>query len=154
TPNDPELLKNMAELRSRMQDMPGATDLYRAAVRHNACLLSASLGLGAVLQAQGRETEATEVLRRAAACPSSSSYMAYQVGLALEQQGLKRDALQIWEDVLKQTHNAPVNEQAIRNTIQQRAAQLRVQLTAQNPGVNAVPISSGIQSSVLPSEAH
>jgi hypothetical protein len=67
---------------------------------------------------------------------------------------LKRDALQIWEDVLGQTNNAPVNEQAIRNTIQQRAAQLRVQLTAQNPGVNAVPISSDIQSSVLPSEAH
>ena len=39
----------------------------------------------------------TALLGTAAACPSSSSYAAYHVGLALEQQGLGRDALQVWE---------------------------------------------------------
>ena len=83
-----------------MRDSQGAAELYRAAIRQDACLVSASLGLGTVLQAQGRMNEAMQVLRRTAACPSSSSYAAYQVGLALEQQGFGRDALQVWEDYL------------------------------------------------------
>ena len=48
-----------------------------------------------VLQVQGRVEEAKQVLRCAAVCPSSSSDAAYHVGLALEQQGLRRDALQV-----------------------------------------------------------
>ncbi|HYM89608.1 MAG TPA: trypsin-like peptidase domain-containing protein, partial [Nitrospiraceae bacterium] len=92
TPSDPVLLKNMGELRARMRDPQGAAELYRAALRHDACLVSASLGLGTVLQAQGQVEDAQQVLRRAAACPSSSTDAAYHVGLALEQQGLRREA--------------------------------------------------------------
>jgi tetratricopeptide (TPR) repeat protein len=155
TPNDPALLKNMADLRSHLQDTQGAVDLYRAAIRHDACFVSASLGLGGVLQGQGRAEEATQVLRRAAACPSSSSYTAYHVGLALEQHGLRTEALQIWEDVLGHTNGTPVNERTLLNKIQQRATQLRAQLMAQDRGVNPAPISisSDIQSSVA-QEAH
>jgi len=155
TPNDPALLKNMADLRSHLQDTQGAVDLYRAAIRHDACFVSASLGLSGVLQGQGRAEEATQVLRRAAACPSSSSYTAYHVGLALEQHGLRTEALQIWEDVLGHTNGTPVNERTLLNKIQQRATQLRAQLMAQDRGVNPAPISisSDIQSSVA-QEAH
>jgi hypothetical protein len=92
----------MGELRYRMQDPQGAAELYRAALRQDACLVSASLGLSTVLRAQDQVEEAKQVLRRAAACPSSSSDAAYHVGLALEQQGLGRDALQVWEDVFEQ----------------------------------------------------
>ena len=154
TPNDPALLKNMADVRSHLQDTQGAVELYRAAIRYDTCLVSASLGLSTVLQAQGRVEEATEVLRRAAACPSSSSYAAYQVGLALEQHGLGSEALQIWEVVLEHSNGTFVNERTILNKIQQRAAQLRAQLMAQDRGVKFAPISSlDIQSSV-PKEAH
>ena len=153
TPNDPALLKNMADLRSHLRDTQGAVDLYRAAIRQDACLVSASLGLGAVLQDQGRVEEATQVLRHAAACPSSSYQTAYYVGLAMEQHGLGSEALQIWEDVLGQANESSVNERTILNKIQQRAAQLRAQLMAQDRGVNIAPIASDIQSSV-PQEAH
>jgi hypothetical protein len=54
--------------------------------------------------------EAKQVLRRATACPSSSFDAAYHMGLALEQQGLGRVALQVWEDVLRQADSASVNE--------------------------------------------
>jgi hypothetical protein len=37
------------ELRYRMRDTQGAAELYRAAIRQDACLVSASLGLGTVL---------------------------------------------------------------------------------------------------------
>ena len=50
------------------------------------------------------------------------SYLAYHVGLALEQQGLERDALQVWEDVLGQAHSASVTERPILNKIRQRIA--------------------------------
>jgi Tfp pilus assembly protein PilF len=153
SPNDPALLKNMADLRSHLRDTQGAANLYRAAIRQDACLVSASLGLGAVLQDQGQVEEATQVLRRAAACPSSSSYTAYHVGLALEQHGLGSEALQIWEDVLGQANGSSVNERTILNKIQQRAAQLRAQLMARDRGVNIAPIASDFQSSV-PQEAH
>src|SRR4029078_2538776 len=91
TPNDPVLLKNMGELRYRMRDTQGAAELYRSATRQDACLVSASLGLGMVLQAQGHVEEAQQVLRLAAACPSSSSDVAYRVCLALGQQGIRGD---------------------------------------------------------------
>jgi Tfp pilus assembly protein PilF len=147
TPSDPVLLKNMGELRYRMRDTQGAADLYRAALRQDACLVSASLGLGTVLQEQGHVDEAKQVLKRAAACPSSSSDAAYHVGLALEQQGLRRDALQVWEDFLGQADSASVNELPIHNKIRQRIAQLRAQLTPQDRGFSAAPIASSSQSS-------
>ena len=136
TPSDPVLLKNMGELRYRMRDIQGAADLYRAAIQHDACLMSASLGLGKVLQAQGREDEANQVLRSAAACPLPTIYAAYHVGLALEQQGLGQDALQVWEGVLGHTDGAPVNERPLLNKIRQRIAQLRAQLTPSNSSHN------------------
>ena len=73
---------------------------------------------------------------------------AYHVGLALEQQGLGRDALQVWEDFLGQAHSASVNERPILNKIRQRITQLRAQLTPQDRGVNVAPVSSSAQSSV------
>jgi len=148
TPSDPVLLKNMGELRYRMRDTQGAAELYRAAIRQDACLVSASFGLGTVLQAQGHVEEAQQVLRRAATCPSSSSDAAYRVGLALEQQGLGRDALQVWEDFLGQAHSASVNERPILNKIRQRITYLRAQLTPQDRGVPVAPVSSSAQSSV------
>ena len=153
TPSDPVLLKNMGELRYRMRDTQGAAEWYRAAIRQDACLVSASIGLGTVLQAQGQVEEAQEVLRRAAACPSSSSDAAYRVGLALEQQGLGLDALQVWEEFLGQAHSASVNEQPMRMKIQQRIAHLRAHLTPQDRGVNVAPVSSSTQSS-LPKDAN
>jgi Tfp pilus assembly protein PilF len=153
TPGDPVLLKNMGELRYRMRDTQGAAELYRAAIRQDACLVSASLGLGTVLQAQGQVDEAQQVLRRAAACPSSSSDAAYHVGLALEQQGLGQDALQVWEDVLGQAHSASVTEQPILNKIRQRIAQLRAQLTPQDREVNVAPVASSTQSAA-PKDAY
>ncbi|MGH7183797.1 MAG: trypsin-like peptidase domain-containing protein, partial [Nitrospiraceae bacterium] len=149
TPNDPALLKNMGELRAQLQDNQGAAELYRAALRHDACFVNASLGLGTVLQAQGRGEEAMEVLRRAAACPSLSSYAAYHVGLALEQQGLGHDALQIWDDVLGHTNGAAVTERTLLNKIQTRAAQLREQLMGTKRGASVVaPVSSSPEASV------
>jgi len=153
TPSDPVLLKNMGELRYRMRDTQGAADLYRAAIRQDACLVSASLGLGTVLQEQGHVDEAKQVLKRAAACPSSSSDAAYHVGLALEQQGLGRDALQVWEDFLGQADSASVTERRILNKIRQRIAQLRAQLTPQDRGVNVAPVASHAQSSA-PKDAY
>ena len=153
TPSDPVLLKNMGELRSRMRDTQGAAELYRAAIRQDACLVSASLGLGTVLQAQGQVDEAKQVLRHAAACPSSSSYAAYHVGLALEQQGLGRDALQVWENFLEQAHSASINERPILNKIRQRVAQLRDQLTPQDREGTVAPMASRAQSSV-PKDAY
>jgi len=50
----------------------------------------------------------------------------------LEQQGLGRDALQVWEDFLGQAHSVSVNEWLILNKIRQRIAQLRAQLTPQD----------------------
>jgi len=150
---DPVLLKNMGELRYRMRDTQGAADLYRAAIRQDACLVSASLGLGTVLQEQGHVDEAKQVLKRAAACPSSSSDAAYHVGLALEQQGLGRDALQVWEDFLGQADSASVTERRILNKIRQRIAQLRAQLTPQDRGVNVAPVASHAQSSA-PKDAY
>jgi Tfp pilus assembly protein PilF len=147
TPSDPVLLKNMGELRSRLRDPQGAAELYRAAIRQDACLVSASFGLSMVLQAQGQVDEAKEVLRRAAACPSSSSYAAYHVGLVLEQQGLGHDALQVWQDVLEHAHGTSVNERPILNKIRQRIAQLRAQLKPQDRGVSEAPITSRAQSS-------
>jgi S1-C subfamily serine protease/regulator of sirC expression with transglutaminase-like and TPR domain len=147
TPSDPVLLKNMGELRSRMRDTQGAAELYRAAIRQDACLVSASLGLDTVLQAQGRPDEAKQVLKRAAACPSSSPDAAYHVGLALEQQGLGRDALQVWEDFLGQAHSASVNERPILNKIRQRITQLRAQLKGEDRMSSVVPIASRAQSS-------
>jgi Tfp pilus assembly protein PilF len=142
TPSDPVLLRNMGELRYRMRDTQGAAELYRAAIRQDACLVSASLKLGTVLQAQGHVEEAQQVIRRAAACPSSSSDAAYRVGLALEQQGLGRDALQLWEDFLGQAHGASVNERPILDKIRQRITQLRAQLTPQDRGMTVAPVSS------------
>lgn len=43
TPSDPLLLKNMGELWHHMHDTQGAAELYRAAIRQDACLVSASL---------------------------------------------------------------------------------------------------------------
>lgn len=148
TPSDPVLLKNMGELRSRLRDPQGAAELYRAAIGQDACLVSASFGLSTILQAQGQVDEAKQVLRRAAACPSSSSYAAYQVGLVLEQQGLEYDALQVWQDVLGQAHSASVNERPILNIIQQRIAQLRAQLKPQDREIGVAPVTSNAQSSV------
>ena len=148
TPSDPVLLKNMGELLSRMRDTQGAAEWYRAAIRQDACLVSASLGLSTVLQAQGRVDEAMQVLRRAADCPSSSSDAAYHVGLALEQQGLGRDAMKVWEDFLRQDHSAAVNERPILNKMQQRVAQLRAQLKPQDRGFSVAPVSVNTQSSI------
>ena len=93
--------------------------------------------------------EAKQVLRRAAACPSSSSYGAYHVGLVLEQQGLGQDALQVWQDVLAQAQQGTsVNERPILNKIQQRIAQLRAQLKPQDREVGVAPVTSSTQSSV------
>lgn len=153
TPNDPVLLSNMGELRYRLHDPRGAADLYRAAIRQDACLVSASLGLGTVLQAQGHVEEAQQVLRRAAACPSSSSDTAYQVGLALQHQGLERDALQVWEDFLGQAHSPSVTERPIINKIRQRITQLRAQLTPQDRGVSVAPVVPSAQSTV-PTDAY
>ncbi|TKS64343.1 MAG: exported hypothetical protein [Nitrospira sp.] len=153
TPSDPVLLKNMGELRYRMRDTQGAAELYRAALRQDACLVSASLGLDTVLQAQDQVEEAKQVLRRAAACPASSSDAAYHVGLALEQQGLGRDALQVWEDYLGQAPSVAVNEQPTLNKIRQRIAQLRAQLTPQDRGFSVAPVASRAQSSV-PKDAY
>ena len=136
-----------------MQDNQGAVDLYRAAIRQDACLVSASFGLSTVLQAQGQVDEAKQILRRAAACPSSSSYAAYQMGLALEQQGLARDALQVWEDELEQAHSASVNERPILNKIRQRIAQLRAPVTPKDRGVTVAPVASRAQPSV-PKDAY
>ena len=132
TPKDPVLLKNMGELRLRARDTEGAAELYRAAIRQDACLMSAALGLNAVLQTQGRVEEARQVLRGAAACPSSSSDAAYHVGLALEQQGLGRDALQVWEAFLGRPDGAAVTERLILNKMRQRITQLRAQLKPQD----------------------
>jgi len=148
TPSDPVLLKNMGELRSRLRDPQGAAELYRAALRQDACLMSASLGLGTVLRAQGQVEDAQQVLKRAAACPSSSSDAAYHVGLALEQQGLGREALQVWEKVLGHAPSVSVNEQPLIKKIRQRIAQLRAQLTPQDRGVNVAPVASSAQSSI------
>jgi Tfp pilus assembly protein PilF len=139
-PSDPVLLKNMGDLKSRLRDTQGAAELYRAAIRQDACLMSASLGLGTILQAQGRAEEAKQVLRRAAACPLPSSYAGYQVGLALERQGLGQDALQVWEDVLGQAHSASAYERPLLNKIRQRIAQLRGQLLPSD--ASSVPASS------------
>jgi hypothetical protein len=148
SPSDPVLLKNMGELRQRMRDTQGAADLFRAAIRQDACLVSASLELGTVLQAQGRAEEARQVLKRAAACPLSSSYAAYHVGLALEQQGLGPDALQMWEDFLGQADSVSVNERPILNKIRQRVAQLRAQLKPQDREISAPAVSSHAQPSL------
>ena len=148
TPSDPVLLKNMGELRSGMRDNQGAAELYRAAVRQDPCLVSAVLGLSTVLQAQGRRDEAMQILRRVAACPSSSSYAAYYVGLALEQQGLGRDALEVWEDFLGQAPSTSFNERPILNKIRQRVAQIRTQLKPQDRGLSVAPPSSIAQSPV------
>ena len=94
-----------------------------------------------------------QVLRRAAACPSSSSDAAYHVGLALEQQGLGRDALQVWEDFLEQAPSASVNERPMLNKIRQRIAQLRVQPTPQDRGFRMAPVASRAQSP-LPKDAY
>ena len=153
TPSDPVLLKNMGELRYLMRDAQGAEELFRSALRQDACLVSASFGLGTVLQAQGQVDEAKQILRRAAACPSSSSYAAYHVGLALEQQGLRGDALQVWEDFLEQAHSTSVNEQPTLNKIRQRVAQLRVQLTPQDQGFSVAPVASRAQS-LAPKDAY
>jgi hypothetical protein len=82
-----------------------------------------------------------------AACPSSSPHPAYHVGLALDQQSLEQDALQVWEDFLEQAHSASVNERPMLNKILQPIAQLRAQLTPQGRGVNVAPVSSSAQSS-------
>jgi lipopolysaccharide biosynthesis regulator YciM len=110
--------------------------------------MSASFGLSTALQAQGQVDEAKQVLRRAAACPSSSSYAAYQVGLVLEQQGLGHDALQVWQDVLEQAQGTSVNERPILNKIQQRIAQLRAQLQPQDREVGVATVTSSTQSSI------
>ncbi|MGH7182563.1 MAG: trypsin-like peptidase domain-containing protein [Nitrospiraceae bacterium] len=146
TPMDPLLLRNMGELRAHMRDTQGAAELYQAAIRQDACLVGAALELGRILQAQGRVEESKQVLRRAAACPSSSSYAAYYVGLALEQQGLGGDALQVWENFLGQPHSGSVNEQPILNKMQQRVAQLRTQLIPQDRDFSVAPDSSNAQS--------
>ena len=78
---------------------------------------------------------------------SSSSDAAYHVGLALEQQGLGRDALQVWENLLEQAPSASVNERPFFNKVRQRIAQLRAQLTTQDGGFRAAPIASSAQSS-------
>jgi Tfp pilus assembly protein PilF len=148
TPSDPVLLMNMGELRYRTRDTQGAADLYRAAIRQDACLVRASLGLEVVLQAQGRADEAKQVLKRAAACPSYSPDAAYHVGLALEQQELGRDAVQVWEDALKQADSTSVTERPILNKIRERIVQLRAQLTLQDREVNVAPVSSSAQSFV------
>jgi cytochrome c-type biogenesis protein CcmH/NrfG len=132
----------MGELRDRLRDPEGAADLYRAALRHDACLVSASLGLGTVLQAQGHREEARQVLRRAAACASSSSDAVYHVGLALEQQGLGQDALQMWEDFLGQAPSPAVNERPILDKIRQRVAQLHVQLRLPDRELDSVQSSA------------
>jgi hypothetical protein len=75
------------------------------------------------------------------------------MGLALKDQGLGRDALQVWEDVLRQAHSASVNERPTLNKIQQRIAQLRVQLTPQDRGFSVAPVSSRAQS-LLPKDAY
>jgi cytochrome c-type biogenesis protein CcmH/NrfG len=97
--------------------------------------------------------EAMQVLRRAADCPSSSFDAAYHVGLALEQQGLGRDAMKVWEDFLRQDRSAAVNERPILNKMQQRVAQLRAQLKPQDRGFNVAPVSVNAQSSI-PKDAH
>ena len=148
TPHDAMLLKNMGELWYHMRETKGAADLYRAAIRQDPCLVSASLGLGSVLQTQGLMDEAIQVLRRAAACPSSSSYAAYHMGLALEQQGLGRDALQLWEQFLVQTNSASVIERPMLDKIQQRVAQLRAQLKPEDRAFTGAPAPSLAQSSI------
>ena len=75
------------------------------------------------------------------------------MGLALKDQGLGRDALQVWEEALKQADSASVNERPMLNKIRQRVAQLRNQLTPQDRGVRMAPIASRAQSSV-PKDAY
>jgi len=67
----------------------------------------------------------------------------------LEQQGLGRDALQVWEDFLGQAHSASVNERPILNKIRQRIIQLRAQLTPQDRGFNVAPVFSTILSDLF-----
>jgi hypothetical protein len=71
----------------------------------------------------------------------------------LEQQGLGRDALQVWEDFLGQAPSASVTERPILNKNRQRIAQLRAQLTLQDRGFNVAPVASRAQSSV-PKDAY
>ena len=75
------------------------------------------------------------------------------MGLALEQQGLGRVALQVWEDVLRQADSASVNERPILNKIRQRVVQLRARLTPQDRRVSVASVASSAQSSV-PKEAY
>lgn len=148
TPTEPVLLQNMGELKYHMRDSQGAVELYLAAVRQDACLVSAALGLGPVLQAQGQAEDARQVLRRAAACPSTSSDATNHIGLALEHQGLGPDALQLLENFLEQAHSASINERPILDKIRQRITQLRAQLAPQDREVDVTPVSSSTQSSV------
>ena len=75
------------------------------------------------------------------------------MGLALKDQGLGRDALQVWEDALKQVDSASVTERPMLNKIRQRIAQLRNQLTPQDRGDSVAPVASRAQSSV-PKDAY
>ncbi len=112
--------------------------------------MSAAFGLGTVLQAQGQGEDAQQVLRRAAACPSSSTDAAYHVGLALEQQGLRREAVEVWEEVLAHAPSAPVNEGPLHHKIRQRLAQLRAQLPPQDRGFKVTPVASRAPASAPP----
>jgi hypothetical protein len=71
----------------------------------------------------------------------------------LEQQGLGRDALLVWEDVLGQAPSASVTERPILNKIRQRIAQLRAQLNSQDREVNVAPVASSAQSAA-PKDAY
>ena len=75
------------------------------------------------------------------------------MGLALEQQGLGREALQVWEDVLGQAHSGSVDERPVLNTIRQRIAQRRAQLTPQDRELSVAPVASHAQSSI-PKDAY
>jgi Tfp pilus assembly protein PilF len=147
TPSDPILLRNMGEMKYRMHDNQGAAELYWAAIRQDPCLVSAFFALGTVLQAQGQAEEAQQIFTRAAACPASSSDV-YHQGRVLEQQGLRREALQVWEDFLERAHSASLDERPLFKKIRQRVTQLRAQLTPPDREVNLAPISSSAQSAV------
>jgi hypothetical protein len=58
----------------------------------------------------------------------------------VQQQGLGRDALEVWEDFLGQAPSASVNQRPMLNKIQQRIAHLRIELTPQDRGFSVAPV--------------
>ena len=71
----------------------------------------------------------------------------YHMGLALKDQGLGRNVLQVWEDFLEQAPSAAVNERPMLNKICSESTNFVAQLTPQDRGVCVAPVASRAQSS-------